>query len=83
MDWYLRRVLAWRITNTLETEVCVEALEEALGYYGAPEIFNTDQGPNTRARRSRRCSKLSEYESVWMGKGGGSTMSLWNDSGGA
>ena len=44
MDWYSRRVLAWRIANTLETEVCVEALEEALGYYGAPEIFNTDQG---------------------------------------
>ena len=44
MDWYSRRVLAWRIANTLETEVCVEALEEALGYYGTPEIFNTDQG---------------------------------------
>lgn len=44
MDWHSRRVLAWRVSNTLETEACVEALEEALGYYGAPEIFNTDQG---------------------------------------
>ena len=44
MDWYSRRVLAWRISNTLDTEACVEALEEALGRYGPPEIFNTDQG---------------------------------------
>jgi putative transposase len=44
MDWYSRRVLAWRVSNTLETEACVEALEEALGRYRAPEIFNTDQG---------------------------------------
>lgn len=44
MDWYSRRVLAWRVSNTLDTEACVEALEEALGRYGAPEIFNTDQG---------------------------------------
>jgi putative transposase len=44
MDWYSRRVLAWRVSNTLETEACVEALEEALRRYSAPEIFNTDQG---------------------------------------
>ncbi len=44
MDWYSRRVLAWRLSNTLDTEACVEALEEALADYGAPEIFNTDQG---------------------------------------
>ena len=44
MDWHSRRVLAWRVSNTLETEACVEALEEALGSFGAPDIFNTDQG---------------------------------------
>ena len=44
MDWYSRRVLAWRLSNTLDTETCVEALEEALSRYGTPEIFNTDQG---------------------------------------
>ena len=44
MDWHSRRVLTWRISNTLETDACVEALEEALLRYGAPEIFNTDQG---------------------------------------
>ena len=44
MDWYSRRVLAWRLSNTLSTDFCVEALEEAITRYGAPEIFNTDQG---------------------------------------
>jgi putative transposase len=44
IDWHSRRVLAWRVSNTLETDACVEALEEALLRYGAPEIFNTDQG---------------------------------------
>jgi len=44
IDWYSRRVLAWRLSNTLETTFCVEALEEALTRYECPEIFNTDQG---------------------------------------
>ena len=44
MDWYSRKVLSWRVSNTLDTEFCVEALEEALSVYEAPEIFNTDQG---------------------------------------
>lgn len=44
MDWYSRKVLAWRLSNTMDTGFCVEALEEAIERYGAPEIFNTDQG---------------------------------------
>jgi len=44
MDWYSRRVLAWRISNTLTAHFCVEAVEEAIKQYGKPEIFNTDQG---------------------------------------
>ena len=44
MDWVSRAVLAWRLSNTLGAEFCVEALEEALVRYGRPEIFNTDQG---------------------------------------
>jgi putative transposase len=44
MDWASRKVLAWRISNTMDTEFCVDALEEALSRYGTPEIFNTDQG---------------------------------------
>ncbi len=44
MDWHSRKVLAWRISNTLDADFCVEALSEALATYGPPEIFNTDQG---------------------------------------
>ncbi len=40
MDWVSRAVLAWRVSNTLGTDFCVEALEEALSRYGRPEIFN-------------------------------------------
>ena len=44
MDWYSRAVLAWRLSNTLHADFCVEALEEALRRFGRPDIFNTDQG---------------------------------------
>ena len=44
MDWYSRKILSWRVSNTLDTDFCIEAVEEAIGRHGAPEIFNTDQG---------------------------------------
>ena len=44
MDWFTRKVLAWRISNTLEAEFCLEALNEAIHKFGPPEIMNTDQG---------------------------------------
>ena len=44
MDWHSRRVLAWRLSNTMTSDFCVEALEEALARYGTPQVFNTDQG---------------------------------------
>ena len=44
MDWYSRKVLAWRLSNTLNGDFCVEAVEDALAHFGSPEIFNTDQG---------------------------------------
>jgi putative transposase len=44
MDWVSRKVLSWRLSNTLDTSFCVEALEEAIMKYGTPDIFNTDQG---------------------------------------
>ena len=44
MDWYSRKVLSWRLSNTMDTRFCEEALHEALTIYGKPEIFNTDQG---------------------------------------
>jgi putative transposase len=44
MDWYSRRVLSWRVSNTLDSSFCVEAVDEAIERFGLPEIFNTDQG---------------------------------------
>ena len=44
MDWHSRKVLSWRLSNTMNTSFCIEALEEALTFYGVPDIFNTDQG---------------------------------------
>jgi putative transposase len=44
MDWFARRILAWRLSNTMEASFCVDAVEEALAKHGCPQIFNTDQG---------------------------------------
>jgi putative transposase len=44
IDWYSRRVLSWRLSNTMDTRLCIEALQEAIEKYGCPNIFNTDQG---------------------------------------
>ena len=44
LDWYSRRVLAWRVSITMDTDFCIEAVEEAIARHGTPEIFNTDQG---------------------------------------
>ena len=44
MDWCSRKVLSWRVSNSMDADFCVDALEEAISRYGAPDIFNTDQG---------------------------------------
>jgi putative transposase len=44
IDWYSRKVLSWRISNTMEAEFCVDCLEDALCIHGTPEVFNSDQG---------------------------------------
>ncbi len=44
LDWYSRKVLSWRVSITMDVHFCLEALEEAIARYGAPEIVNTDQG---------------------------------------
>ncbi len=44
MDWHSRKVLSWRLPNSMDAAFCVEALKEALAKYGTPEIFNSDQG---------------------------------------
>lgn len=69
MDWYSRKVLAWRVSNTLDTEFCVEALEEALARYGAPEIFNTDQGAQFTSQAFTDVLKRHEITISMDGKG--------------
>ena len=44
VDWFSRKILSWRLSITLGTDFCIEAVEEAIHRYGKPEIFNTDQG---------------------------------------
>jgi putative transposase len=44
MDWSTRKVLSWRVSNTMDVEFCIEALEDALARFGRPDIFNSDQG---------------------------------------
>ena len=53
MDWATQRVLAWRVSNTLTSDFCVEAVEEAIARYGKPEIFNTDQGSTRHTSPSK------------------------------
>jgi len=66
MDVASRRNLAWRLSNTLDSRFCVEALEEALVRYGTPAIFNTDQGAQTRFNRWSQ--HLVSGGATWVGQ---------------
>jgi len=72
MDWFSRMVLAWRLSNTLDSSFCVNALEEAMDKYGCPEIFNTDQGSQftaetfTGALRSKGIAISMDGKGRWM-----------------
>jgi len=69
MDWYSRKVLSWRLSNTMDTAFCVEALEEALALYGAPEIFNTDQGSQFTSFNFTNILKENKIKISMDGKG--------------
>ena len=69
MDWYSRRVLAWRLSNTLDSDFCVEALEAALTPYGPPEIFNTDQGAQFTSQAFTTVLKANAVAISMDGKG--------------
>jgi putative transposase len=69
MDWHSRKVLSWRLGNTLATDFCVEALEEALARYGVPDIFNTDQGAQFTAHEFTAVLKDHEITISMDGKG--------------
>jgi putative transposase len=69
IDWYSRRVLSWRISNTMDTHFCVEALEEAIASHGAPEIFNTDQSSQFTSELFTGVLKANEIQISMDGKG--------------
>jgi len=69
MDWHTRRVLSWRVSNTLDSEFCVEALEAALERFGPPEIFNTDQGAQFTSEAFTGVLKAHGIEISMDGKG--------------
>ena len=69
IDWHSRQVLSWRLSNTMDTAFCVEALEEALERYGAPEIFNTDQGSQFTSEAFTGVLKANEIKISMDGKG--------------
>lgn len=73
MDWHSRKVLAWRLSNSMEADFCVSALEEALGRHGAPEFFNTDQGASSRVWISCKCCKTPESVSPGTARAAGWT----------
>jgi putative transposase len=69
MDWYSKKVLSWRISNTLDTEFCVQALKEAISLYGIPDIFNTDQGSQYTSLSFTNVLKDHEIKISMDGKG--------------
>ena len=72
MDWASRMVLSWRLSNTLDSSFCVDALEEAIAQYGCPKIFNTDQGSQftgeafTSTLRSKDIAISMDGKGRWM-----------------
>jgi len=90
IDWATRRVLSWRLSNTLAAGFCVEALSEALARFGKPGTFNTDQSlpsrkrgaPNSPATSLPRCCGITGSRSVWMDAGAATTTSLSSACGG-
>lgn len=69
LDWYSRRVLSWRVSTILDTEFCVDALEEAIEKHGCPEIFNTDQGSQFTSEEFTRVLKDHHIRISMDGKG--------------
>jgi putative transposase len=74
VDWFSRRVLAWRLSITLSADFCIQALEEALERHGRPEIFNTDQGSQFTSTDFIKVLKDAEIAISMDGKG------AWRDN---
>jgi len=69
IDWFSRRVLSWRLSNTMDVSFCLEALDEALSKHGKPEIFNTDQGSQFTSVAFTDLLKAADIKISMDGKG--------------
>ena len=74
IDWYSRKVLSWRLSNTMTTDFCLEAVQEAIAAYGKPEIFNTDQGSQFTSHEFTQRLKDNDIRISMDGKG------CWRDN---
>lgn len=74
MDWYSRKVLSWRLSNSLDSRFCIDALEEAIYRYGKPDIFNTDQGSQYTSEAFTQALKAGDIRISMDGKG------AWRDN---
>jgi putative transposase len=81
MDWYTRLVLAWRLSSTLETGFCIEALLEALQLFPRRDIQHGPRSPVHPTTRSQACSWAAESRSAWTARGAASTTSSWSGFG--
>ena len=75
LDWATRRILAWRLSNTLTADFCVEALEEAITRHGVPEIMNTDQGSQFTGNEFIGTLSGTTSRSAWTARAAGATTS--------
>ena len=69
MDWFSRKVLSWRISNTMDGQFCIAALEDALGAFTRPSIFNSDQGAQFTANAFTDCLRQAGVEISMDGRG--------------
>lgn len=74
MDWYSRKVLSWRLSNNLDSQMCIESLNQAISVYGKPEIFNTDQGSQYTSCRFTQLLTAHQIDISMDGKG------AWRDN---
>ncbi len=74
LDWYSRKVLSWRVSLTMDVHFCLEAMEEAIARYGAPEIVNTDQGSQFTSQAFTGLLKEQNIQISMDGKG------AWRDN---
>jgi putative transposase len=83
IDWYSRKVLSWRLSNTLDSRFCVDCLEQALQTHGVPDVFNTDQGSQFTSDDFIGALKARDIAISMDGRAEHRTLSLWDDSGAA